>query len=212
MILRQIYAFAGLAALMMVVSSRGVASAETVTGDFASTSPAGQLLEMTMTIDDTKTTFELTGPDYSWFAFGFDTMTMMGYSLIIEGTDGNRTAVEQNLLGIGSPGSPQTMQNISVTSTVHDDVNNLSTIVIERANNTGDANDPVFTTNMSTLDIIWAYDSFASPASPNPNLTYHGFGGKGTGEIAFEVVPEPTAIGLSMAAALSAFAVRRRFR
>ena len=212
MILRQIYAFAGLAALMMVVSSHGVASAATVKGDFAATSPSGQLLEMTMTIDDTKTTFALTGPDYSWFAFGFDTMTMMGYSLIIEGTDGNRTAVEQNLLGIGNPGGPQTVQNINVTSTVHDDINNLSTIVIERANNTGDANDPVFTTNMNSLDIIWAYDSFASPASPNPNLTYHGFGGKGIAEIAFEVVPEPTGMGLSMAAALATFVVRRRSR
>ena len=78
-------------------------------------------MELTMTIDDTKTRFELTGPDYSWFAFGFDTTTMMGYSLIVEGLNDSRTAVEQNLVGIGNPGGPQATQNISIIDTIHDD-------------------------------------------------------------------------------------------
>jgi hypothetical protein len=73
--------------------------------------PLGQEMALSITIDEHKTTFQLTGPDFSFFAFGFDTTTMFGYSLIVTGTDAIRTVVEQNLQGTGNPGSPQASQN-----------------------------------------------------------------------------------------------------
>jgi hypothetical protein len=161
-----------------------------VTGHVNVTSPSGQHLALQMTITDTTTTFELTGPDYSWFAWGFDTTVMQGYSLIIEGTDDSRTAHERNLIGTGNPGAPQAHQDISIISTTHDALNDLTTIVIERPNNTGDSEDPVFSTSMTPLDVIWAYRASASPASPSPALNFHGPGGRGSTSIRFLPVPE----------------------
>jgi hypothetical protein len=189
------------------------ASAVTVTGTIEPIIPSGNYMALTMTIDDAKTTFELTGPDYSWFAFGFDTTTMFGYSLIIEGTGANRTAVEQNLLGVGSPGDPQPVQNINIVSTTHDAANDLTTIVVERPNNTGDADDPAFSPSMQSLEVIWGYSAFSSPTEPAPMLSYHGSGGRGFDTITFHVVPEPTTTLLAaLAAALSLTTTRWRYR
>ncbi len=182
------------ATLCALVAFASAASATTVEGTVQPAIPSGQFISLSMTIDDAKTTFELTGPDFSWFALGFDTETMFGYALIVEGTDGNRTVVEQNLLGIGNPGSPQPSQDISIISTVHDAANDLTTIVIERPNNTGDADDAVFSPSMTELEIIGAYDSFSSPSSPNGFLSFHGSQGRGFGTITFAVVPEPASM------------------
>ncbi|MCI0335797.1 MAG: hypothetical protein L0228_21530 [Planctomycetes bacterium] len=200
------------ATFVALISLPGSAWATTATGTVAPLIPSGQFMSMTMTIDDTKTTFELTGPDFSWFAFGFDTTTMQGYALIVEGTDGARTAVEQNLVAIGNPGSPQATQNISIVDTIHHAAVDLTTIVIERLNSTGDTNDPIFSPSMTSLDIIGAYDSFSSPSSPNPFLSYHGSSGRGFGTITFSIVPEPATASLAALAAAMALVVRRRFR
>jgi hypothetical protein len=208
--LRQSSLISALAALVAIISFPAIASAKIIRGNSESTSSTGQLMELTMTIDDTKTRFEMTGPDYSWFAFGFDATTMMGYSLITEGLDDSRTTVEQNLVGIGNPGGPQVTQNISIVDTIHHAVDNLTTIIVERPNNTGDSNDPVFTTNMTSLPIIWAHDSFATPDTPNPDLTYHGQGGRGFATITFTEVPEPAGLLLAAMTALAMYTLRRR--
>jgi hypothetical protein len=189
----------GLAIVAATVAAPGLAErglAAPVFGTVSATSPSGQLLALKMTIGDAKTTFELTGPGYSWFSFGFDTTSMEGYSLIIEGLNDNRTAVEQNLLGSGTPGLPQATQNIHVLSTAYDSVNDLSTLVIERANNTGDADDPIFTTSMTSLDVIWAYRASASKTLPSPTLNYHGRNGRGDTTITFSPVPEPASAAI----------------
>jgi hypothetical protein len=196
MILR--YAVLKLATLLILAFMPAMALAMTAFGTAQPSIPSGQYMSLTMTIDDTKTTFEMTGPDFSWFAFGFDTTTMFGYSLIVEGLDDNRTAVEQNLEGVNQPGSPQATQNINIVSTVHHAGVDLTTIVIERLNNTGDPNDPVFSPSMTSLDIIGAYRASSSPASPSPNLNYHGSGGRGFGTITFSVVPEPATMSLTV--------------
>lgn len=183
-------------AFAAVASSALTAAAATVTGSSSPSMTSGQFMSIDMTIDDNKTRFELIGPDFSWFAFGFDTTTMAGYSLIIQGTDAARTAVEQNIVGIGQPGSPQATQNISIISTEHLAAQDLTKIVIERVNNTGDSNDPIFSPSMSSLNVISGFDSFSSPAFPNPNLSYHGSGGRGFGRIEFSPVPEPTTLWL----------------
>jgi hypothetical protein len=211
MVLRPLCSVVRFAALVAIVSFPAIASAKVIRGNSESTSSTGQVMELTMTIDDTKTRFEMTGPDYSWFAFGFDTTTMMGYSFIVEGLDDSRTVVEQNLVGVGNPGGPQAMQNINIVDTIHDGLNDLTTVIVERPNSTGDPNDPAFTTSMTSLPIIWAHDSFATPTTPNPDLTYHGQGGRGFDTITFVEVPEPTALLLAvMAATAVLFTARRR--
>jgi hypothetical protein len=203
---RSCFAATFCAFIVFVSDARGV----TVQGTVQPAIPSGQFISLSMTIDDSKTTFELTGPDFSWFALGFDTKTMLGYALIVEGTDADRTVVEQNLLGIGDPGSPQAHQDISIISTTHDAANDLTTIVIERPNNTGDGDDAVFSPSMQELDIIGAYDSFSSPSSPNGFLTYHGSRGRGFGTITFSAIPEPSTIVLLLASgALGMIRVRR---
>jgi hypothetical protein len=198
---------ATLCALVAIVSG---AYGATVEGTVQPAIPSGQFISLSMTIDDAKTTFELTGPDFSWFALGFDTTTMLGYALIVEGTDANRTVVEQNLLGIGNPGSPQAHQDISIISTSHDAANDLTTVVIERPNNTGDGNDAIFSPSMTELDIIGAYDSFSSPSSPNGVLSYHGSNGRGFGTIEFSAIPEPDTVLLLLVS--GALALRRNRR
>lgn len=186
------------------------AEAQPVTGTVAQFSPLGQYMQLTITIYDTKTRFALTGPDYSWFAWGFDTTTMSGYSFIVEGTDAARTVVEQNLSGIGDPGSPQEEQNITLLNVLHDMDNDLTTVVVERPNSTGDPNDPDFSTSMTELPVIWGYDSFSSPMSPNGTLSFHGRDGRGVTTIQLAPVPEPAVLTLAALAAAGLALVRRR--
>lgn len=180
-----------IALLCGLASVADTAPAVPITGSMEATSPLGQLLAMTLTITDETTTFELTGPDYSYFAFGFDTNKMRGYSLIFEGLDDDRTVVEQNLVGIGNPGRPQSNQNLDVLDVRHDESSNLTTLVIERASQTGDSDDPDFSTDMTSLDVIWAYNEDATPENPNGFLGYHGRGGRGFATISFSPIPEP---------------------
>jgi hypothetical protein len=196
--------------LLIALAFTARAQATTAVGTAQPTMPLGQYMSVTMTIDDTKTRFELTGPDFSWFAFGFDTTTMQGYSLIIEGIDANRTAVEQNLVGIGNPGSPQPTQNISIISTVHQQALDRTTIVIERLNDTGNSDDPILSPFISSLDFIAAYNGNSSPANPDPTLSYHGSTGRGFGTIEFTIIPEPAATTLLLTAAGVGALYRRR--
>ena len=170
-----------------------------IAGRIQATSSLGQLLTMTLKITDETTIFELTGPDYSFFAFGFDTTTMRGYSLIIQGLDDDRTVVEQNLVGIGNSGSPQSNQNLNVLDICHDEHRNLTTLIIERASQTGDSDDPDFSTNMTSLDVIWAYDAFATPENPIGFLSHHGSAGRGSATVLFSPIPEPTSALLAVA-------------
>ena len=181
--------------------SPSMVAAKEIEGSISVTTPMGHFLQLDMKIDDLNTRFELTGPDFSFFAFGFDTTTMMGYSLIVEGLDATRTVVEQNLVGIGNPGGPQVTQNINIIDATHDAPGDLTTVIIERANDTGDPLDPDFSTSLSSLNVIWAYYPFATPDNPQPDLTYHGGSGRGFATITF--TPEP-ASPLLVASALPA--------
>jgi hypothetical protein len=188
----------------------GSATAEPVTGTVGLFSPRGQYMQLTMTIYDTTTRFSLTGPDYSWFAFGFDTTTMIGYTFIVEGTDASRSVVEQNLLGIGDPGLPQDEQNITLVDVLHDMDNDLTTVIVDRPNSTGDPLDPDFSTSMTALSVIWGYDSFSSPTLPNGTLSFHGRDGRGEALIEFSPHPEPGGAVLAALAAAGFSFVRRR--
>ncbi len=187
------------------------ASAAVATVSLYVTSPEGQHLALKLTMDDLKTRFELTGPSFSWFAFGFDTTTMQGYSIIVEGLNDTRSMVEQNLAGRGDPGSPQTIQNLDFIDVTYDSDTDLTTVIVERENDTGDDEDPVFLTSMRSLPIIFAYDSAASVAFPNPSLRNHGRNGRGFGTIT--LIPEPaSAAMLAIGAGLTCATLRRRTR
>lgn len=198
-------------ALAVAFHSPRDATAITVKGTAEVQTPNGQYMALTMTIDDEETIFELTGPDYSWFAFGFDTTSMMGYSLIVQGTDANRTVVEQNLVARGNPGIPQAVQNILHFDTNHDEPNNLTHLSILRANNTGDTDDPIFSPSMTSLDIIWAFSALASPEAPAPNMANHRQAGRGVAQIQFAEIPEPSCASL-VALGASAIVVTKRQR
>ena len=213
MIIRRVDFVCGLIVIGALLWLPQTAAAIAIRGTIAPVNTSGQYMSLTMTITDTTTTFEMTGPDFSWFAFGFNTTTMQGYALIVEGTDDSRSAVEQNLLGIGNPGSPQLEQNIDFLDVTHDVDNELTTVIIERPNNTGDPDDPVFSTSMTSLDVIAAFDSSSSPAQPSPTLSYHGPGGRGEDKITFAIVPEPASLALvAILAAASTICVRPRRR
>lgn len=200
-------------ALLTIVLLQTNASGAPITAFVEPTTPQGQYLSLRVTIGDSTTRFEMTGPDYSYFAFGFDATTMQGYTLIVEGLDAARTVKEQNLEGVGDPGLPQATQNVTLISSTHNAANNLSTVIVERANSTGDADDPDFSTSMTSLPIIWGYNSFATPDFPNGSLDYHGANGRGFATLAFAPVPEPHALAMSgMAVAAIALRFRRRFR
>src|SRR5690606_10455500 len=151
-------------------------SGEVVRGFIEPVTPLGQYLSLEMTIGETHTLFEMTGPDYSWFGFGFEPEgTMQGYSIIVEGNDAARTAHERNLGGVGNPGDAQATQNLEFLGASHDAANNLSTILLRRANITGDVLDPSFPPDENPLPMIWSYAASSSPDLPDPNLSYHGF-------------------------------------
>ncbi|HEX2475905.1 MAG TPA: PEP-CTERM sorting domain-containing protein, partial [Lacipirellulaceae bacterium] len=105
---------------------------------------------------------------------------------------------------------PQAHQDISIISTTHDAANDLTTIVLERPNNTGDGNDAIFSPSMMELDVIGAYDSFSSRSAPNGNLSYHGSNGRGFGTITFSPIPEPNTVLLLLASGALAMIRFRR--
>ncbi|MGL4512444.1 MAG: hypothetical protein ACRCT8_05080 [Lacipirellulaceae bacterium] len=197
-----------LSATLVVAALAGPSHADPITGVVVADTDGRPRLELAMAVDATTTRLVLTGPSYSWFSWGFGATTMAGYSVVVEGTGASRTVVEQNLLGIGNEGSPQATQNLSFVSIIADDFQQLTTITLERASNTGDPSDPVFDTSLTSIPMIWAYAQFSSVDNPAPTLGFHGVGGRGFATLSFMVVPEPSA-ALLCAMALG---VRRRGR
>jgi hypothetical protein len=188
-------------------------SAEVVKGFIEPVTPLGQYMSLEMTIGETHTLFKMTGPDYSWFGFGFEpNMTMQGYAIIVEGTNAARTAHERNLIGVNQPGDPQASQDIEILDIDHDALHNLSTILLRRANDTGDSLDPEFPPSQNPLPMIWSYGSFGSEDFPEPNLSYHGSNGRGFIDIEFTPIPEPSGIALGSLAVGSLLLARRRRR
>jgi hypothetical protein len=207
----------GLLAPLLIHSNRG--SGQTLVGFIEPVTPLGQYMSLEVTIGPTHTLFEMTGPDFSWFAFGFDpdlgmppNISMQGYSIIVEGLDANRSATEYNMVGVGNPGPPQALQNLEILSTTHDAANNLSTVLIRRLNDTGDPLDPIFPRDRNPLPIIWSYGSFGDPTSPTPELSYHGSNGRGDMLITFEpvAIPEPSTVALVLAGGAILWIVRKR--
>ena len=196
-------------ALCLATGAARLADAAPITAS-VDTIAEGFPLALSMTVDDTTTRLVVSGPSSSWFAWGFGATTMAGYTVIVEGLDANRTVVEQNMFGIGQEGSPQAAQNLQVVSIDNNATLGVTTIALERANSTGDPNDPVFSTSLTTLPVIWGFSQFSSPDNPAPTLSFHGIGGRGFATLNFTVVPEPGAVLLATIAWFAASGQRRR--
>lgn len=135
------------------------------------------------------TTLTLTAPSNVWFAVGF------GGSNMSSGADVFRTngtdIVDARSTGRFLPGA-DTQQDWSIQSNT---VNaGVRTMVVTRANNTGDANDFVFNPNAGSLTLMWAHGSSTSYA-------YHGTNRGATAtnvlstntfnSLAFDMFPNP---------------------
>ncbi len=163
-----------LAALLTLLLA-GPSSAAIFVGTAAS--PTTPSVELEITLDDgaEEITFVLRGPDDRWFAWGFGTDGMSGYSLIVE-QDGGVTFHERNLVATGDPGAPQAQQDLSLVSS--SSAGGVTELVLTRALDTGDANDFLFPAGEGTVELIWGRGGSSGAGT----LAYHGPQNKGTGQ------------------------------
>jgi hypothetical protein len=144
-------------------------------------------LSMTAKIDvGTQVTLTLTGPSGRWFAVGFNANSMTnGTDVVGVHSSGTLNAFDCNLSGFNAPVT-DAQQNWAVTS---DAVNaGIRTIIATRALNTGDANDYVFSSNPTSIGLIWARSNTATFS-----YSYHGGGNRGATSANFTLIQPPAA-------------------
>lgn len=119
-------------------------------------------LRLTIDVGASETTITMTGPSNAWFAVGFGGSTMTSGADVIR-TDGT-TILDARTTFRGLPPEDASQDLTVVSNSVSGDER---TIVLTRANNTGDANDFVFTNSLTSLPVIWARGTSTTYA-------YHG--------------------------------------
>ena len=134
-------------------------------------------------------TITLIGDDDEWIALGLDTDSMTaGKDVLFFGEGGSGPIVtDRNFVGIGSEPNIDAQQDWTVVS------NNTSggdrTIVVTRPLNTGDANDYIFPSLPTVMDVVGAHGDAASSGEPTDfDAGYHGFFNKSTREITFALL------------------------
>jgi hypothetical protein len=144
-------------------------------------------LAMSAKIDvESQVTLTLTGPVGRWFSIGFNASSMAsGTDIVSAHAAGTLSSFDCNLTGYSAPVS-DAQQNWTITS----DVSNggVRTIVATRALNTGDPNDYVFSSNPTSISLIWARSSSATYS-----YSYHGGANRGVNTANFTVVSPPEA-------------------
>ncbi|WP_299840028.1 T9SS type A sorting domain-containing protein [uncultured Tenacibaculum sp.] len=161
-----------------------------------------QVLKDNLTInletDPTTTTLVLTGPSNAWFAVGF------GGSTMFDGADVFRTngtsIVDARATSQSLPAADSSQDWTLVSNTVSGGVR---TITATRDNNTGDANDFVFSNTANNISIIWAFGastSYAYHGSINRGATILGFtlGKEDFENLAFEAFPNPVSNNMNI--------------
>jgi hypothetical protein len=200
---------AALAAVGALALFPGAASAVSITGSMEPNlllgPPPPDGMGLTLTIDDTITRFEMTGPSDRWFAFAFDTTTMVGYALMVEG-HGDERSVEEHDMSYGDPGPHLEPSSLNIVTLISDVVNGLSTVVVERPSILGEPNRVDFLTSWTNLNVVWAYDSLNFGEPPD----YHGSAGRGFGNVTFTVIPEPATWIILLLGAVVWFMTDRR--
>lgn len=126
-------------------------------------------LSVNIETDATTTTLILTGPSNAWFAVGFDNnATNMFSSTDVFRTDGT-TITDAKTVGNQLPPADASQDWNLVSNTVS---GGIRTITATRANNTGDSNDFIFSNNVGSIDIIWAFGT-------STTYGYHGGSNRG---------------------------------
>merc|ERR1712065_106933 len=132
------------------------------------------------------TTLTLVAPDNVWFGGGD-----MTAGIDVVRTNGS-TVIDAVTAGNQLPPSDTSNDWSTVSNTIN---GNTRTLVIERANNTGDSNDFTFSTSTGNIPVIWAHGTSSSYA-------YHG-GNRGATVLStlsarqektldFSIYPNPT--------------------
>ncbi|WP_299683455.1 T9SS type A sorting domain-containing protein [uncultured Tenacibaculum sp.] len=157
-------------------------------------------LSINLETDATTTTLILTGPSNAWFAVGFDeSATNMLSNSDVFRTDGT-TITDARTVGNQLPPADTSQDWNLVSNTVSGGVR---TITATRANNTGDANDFVFSNSAGSIDIIWAFGAsttYAYHGSSNRGATTLGvtLGKEDFETLAFEAFPNPVSNNMNI--------------
>ncbi len=114
-------------------------------------------LSASVRIDDTTTTVTMMGPEDNWFAVGFrdagSTTGNMSSGADVLRTDGT-TLTDAQFSGFGLPGADTSQDWTLDSNTVSGGVR---TVVASRANNSGDANDFVFSPEEAGITLVLAH-------------------------------------------------------
>ncbi len=137
-------------------------------------------LNLVIDVSTNTTTITMTGPSNVWFAVGFGGSTMRSGADVIR-TDGT-TVIDARTTDQVLPTEDASQDLTVVSNTVS---GNQRTIVLTRANNTGDDNDFVFTNNLTSLPIIWANGT-------STGYAYHGRRNRGATVVSFETTLSTT--------------------
>jgi hypothetical protein len=118
-------------------------------------------MDMTITVNSNNSTvsFSITGPASRWFGFGFaaSSMSSGAYTILANVSSGN--PMEYNQVNHSAP-NLQTTQNLSsITSSTN---GGFKTYTFTRPMNTNDANDFVFLSTTTSINLIWAYGNSTS--------------------------------------------------
>lgn len=117
--------------------------------------------------------FSITGPSSKYFGFGFNTTSMTSGSYTLLANVGGSNVSEYSMAFHSAP-VLQATQNLSAVNSSTSGT--TKTVTFQRPLNTGDANDYIFSTSLTTINIIWAYGS---------TTTLNGHAGKGVSSITF---------------------------
>lgn len=140
------------------------------TGNIILSSTSG--LEYSAQIDITASgvTLTLIGPSDRWLGLGFgvNSMTANGDIVFFDGT----SLTDRTFQGVGATPTLDSNQDWSISSNTI--LSGKRTLVATRNLNTGEANDYVFSTTDTSINLVWARGNGATFT-----LAYHGFSNKG---------------------------------
>ncbi len=136
------------------------------------------------------TTLTLVAPDNVWFAVGFGGQRMSDGADVFR-TDGTNIT-DARSTGRFLPPSDASQDWSLVSNNVN---GNTRTMVVQRANDTGDSDDFVFSTSTGSISVIWAHGTSNSYAYHGTNRGATAFSTLSTKEektLDFSIYPNPT--------------------
>ena len=163
------------------------------TGEIVLSTTSGLEYSAQIDVTSSEVTLTLIGPSDRWLGLGFgvSSMTSGGDVVIFNGT----ALTDRTFGGIGVLPTPDSNQDWTIT--FNDVSGGVRTLTATRALDTGEANDYVFSTSDTSINLVWARGNGSF------NLVYHGGSNRGITSSAFtldvnqydlknfDVVPNP---------------------